>query len=181
MYCYCQSLSHVQFFATPWTATRQASLSFPVSRSLLRLISIESVMVSIHAHFSLPSIFPSIGVLSSESALHIRWSKYWNSSFRVSPLHEYSGLISFRIDSFDLSGIQGTESSPAPRFECMFVFFFSYCVLFPWWCWHCYCELKGYDIHTLAQEIFNNCCSKAGWWKVEFWRSSEQETLKGFW
>ena len=133
------------------------------------------------AHFSLPSIFPSIGVLSSESALHIRWSKYWNSSFRVSPLHEYSGLISFRIDSFDLSGIQGTESSPAPRFECMFVFFFSYCVLFPWWCWHCYCELKGYDIHTLAQEIFNNCCSKAGWWKVEFWRSSEQETLKGFW
>ena len=96
-----QSLSHVRLFATPWTAACQASLSFTISRNLLKLISIESVMPSSHlilCHLLLllPSVFPSIRVFSSESALHIRWPKYW--SFSISPCSEYSGLIPFRID-----------------------------------------------------------------------------------
>ena len=107
-----QSLSHVQLFATPWTAACQASLSSTVSRSLLKLMSIESVMPSNHLFLCcplllLPSIFPSIRVFSNESALCIRWSKYWSFSFSTSPSDEYSGLISFRIDWFDLA-IQGT-------------------------------------------------------------------------
>ena len=96
-----QSLSHVQFFATPWTAEHQASLSFVISWSLLRLTSIESVMlcnhlILCHPLLLLPSIFPSIRVFSNESALRIRWPKYWSFSF--SPSNEYSGLISFRMD-----------------------------------------------------------------------------------
>ena len=87
-----QSLSHVQLFATPWTAARQASLSFTMSRSLLKLISVELVMPSNHLNLChplllLPSIFPSIRVFSSESALHIRWPKYWSFSFSISPLN----------------------------------------------------------------------------------------------
>ena len=97
-----QSLSHVQFFATPWTAARQASLSFTISWSLLKLMSIESVMPSSHLILCrpllLPSIFPSIRVFSSESVLHIRWPKYWSFSFSISPSSEHSGLISFRVD-----------------------------------------------------------------------------------
>ena len=97
-----QSLSHIQFFATPWTAARQASLSFTISWSLLKLMSIESVMPSsdlILCHpLLLPSIFPSIRVFSSESVLHIRWPKYWSFSFGISPSSEHSGLISFRVD-----------------------------------------------------------------------------------
>ena len=96
-----RSLSCVLLFATPWTAACQASLSFTISRNLLKLISIESVMPSSHlilCHLLvlLPSVFPSIRVFSSESALHIRWPKYW--SFSISPCSEYSGLIPFRID-----------------------------------------------------------------------------------
>ena len=96
-----QLLSCVQLFETPWTAACQASLSFTISRNLLKLISIESVMPSSHlilCHLLvlLPSVFPSIRVFSSESALHIRWPKYW--SFSISPCSEYSGLIPFRID-----------------------------------------------------------------------------------
>ena len=112
-----KSLSHVWLFATPWTAARQASLSFTVSRSLVKLISIESVMpfnhlVLCHLFLILPSIFPSIMAFSNESALRIRWPKYWNfSSFSISPSDEYSGLISFRIDWFDLLGVQGTLRS----------------------------------------------------------------------
>ena len=92
------SLSHVRLFATPWTAARQASLSIINSRGLLKLISIESVMPSKHLILScplffLPSIFSSIRVLSNESALHIRWPKYWSFSFSISPSNEYSGLI----------------------------------------------------------------------------------------
>ena len=92
---------------TPWTASRQASLSITSSQSLLRLMSIESVMPSNHlilCHPLLlpPSIFPRIRVFSNESALHIRWTKYWSFSFSISPSNEYSGLISFRIDWFDL-------------------------------------------------------------------------------
>ena len=108
-----QLLSHVQLFATPWTATCQASLSFTIYQSLLKLMSIESVMLPNHLILYrllllLPSIFPSIRVFFNESALHIRWPKYCSFSFSISPSNEYSGLISFRIDWFDLLVVQGT-------------------------------------------------------------------------
>ena len=100
---------------TPWTTAHQASLSITNSRSLLRLRSIESVMPSNHLVLSHPllppSIFPSIRVFSKESVLHIRWPKYWSFSFSISPSNEYSGLISFRIDWFDLLAVQGTLKS----------------------------------------------------------------------
>ena len=109
-----QSLSSVLLFETPWTAARQASLSITNSWSLLRLMSIELVMPSNHlilCHPILPpSIFPSIRVFSNESVLHIRWPKYWSFSFSISPSSEYSGLISFRIDWFDLA-VQRTLKS----------------------------------------------------------------------
>ena len=102
-----QSLSRVQLFATPWTAARQASLSITNSWSLLKLMSIESVMPSNHRHplhplLLPPSIFASIRVFSSESALLIRWPKYWNFSFRISPSNEYSGLISLGLAGLSL-------------------------------------------------------------------------------
>ena len=101
----------VQLFATPWTAAHQASLSFTISWSLLKLMSIESMMLSNHlilcCPLLLPSIFPSIRVFPSESALRIRWPKYWSFSFSISP-KEYSGLISVKIDWFDLLAAQGT-------------------------------------------------------------------------
>ena len=108
------SLSSVWLFATPWTAARQASLSFTISQSLLKLMSIESVMPSNHLILCYPlrlltSIFPSIRVFSNESGLHIRWPKYWSFSFSISPSNEYSGLISFRIDWFDLFAVQVTQ------------------------------------------------------------------------
>ena len=108
-----QSLSCVQLFATPWTAARQASLSFPISQSLLKLMAIESVMPSNHLILYgplllLPFIFPSIRVFSNESALRMRWPKYWSFSFNISPSNEYSGLISFRMDWLDLLEVQGT-------------------------------------------------------------------------
>ena len=111
-----QSLSCVWLFATPWTAARQASLAITNSRSLLKLMSIESVMPSNHLIFCrplllLPSIFPSIRVFSSESALHIRWPEYWSFSFTISPSNEHSGLISFRMDWLDLLAFQGTLKS----------------------------------------------------------------------
>ena len=108
-----QSLSHVQLFATPWTAASQAFLSFTISLNLLKLMSIESVMPSNHLILCrpllLPSVFPSSRVFSNESVLHIRWPKYW--SFSISPSNEYSGLISFRIDWFNLLAVQGTLKS----------------------------------------------------------------------
>ena len=102
-----QSLSYVGLFLTPWTAALQASLSFGISLSLLKLRSIESVMPSnyltlCHPLLLLPSIFPSIRVFSNESILCIRWLKYWSFSFSISPSNEYSGLTSFRMDWFDL-------------------------------------------------------------------------------
>jgi len=111
-----QLLSCVRLFVTPWTATRQASLSITNSRNLLKLMSIESVMPSNHlilCHPLLlpPSIFPNIRVFSNESVLRIRWPKYWSFSFSISPSNEYSGLISFRIDWFDLLAVQGTLKS----------------------------------------------------------------------
>ena len=101
---------------TPWTAARQASLSFTISQTLLKLMSIESIMPSdhlilFHPLFLLPSIFPSIRVFSNESALCIRWPKFWNFSFRISLPNEHLGLISFRIDLLDLLAIQGTLKS----------------------------------------------------------------------
>ena len=111
-----QSLSCVQLFATPWTAAHQASLSITKSLSLLRLMSIESVMPSNHLilchHLLLPpSIFPSIRVFSNESVLPITWQKYWSFSFSISPSNEYSGLISFRIVWLDLLAVQGILKS----------------------------------------------------------------------
>ena len=108
-----QSLSHVRLFATPWTAACQASLSITHSWSLLKLMSIESVMPSnylilCHPLLLLPSVFPSIRVFSNESVLHIRWPKYWSFSFSISPSNEYSGLTSFRMDWLDLLAVQGT-------------------------------------------------------------------------
>ena len=111
-----QSLSHVQFFATPCIRARQASLSITNSQSLLKLMSIESVMSFHHLILCcplllLPSIFPRIRVFSSKPVLHIRWPKYWSFSFNISPSNEYSGLIFFRIDWFDLLAVQGTLKS----------------------------------------------------------------------
>ena len=110
-----QLLSHVRLFATPWTAARQAALSITNSRSLVKLMSTESVMPSSHLILCrplllLPSTFPSIKVLSRESVLHIRWPKYWSFSF-ISPSNEHSGLISFRLDWLDLLEVQGTPKS----------------------------------------------------------------------
>ena len=106
-------LSHVLLFATPWIVAHQPSLSFTIPQSLFKLMSIESVMPSNHLILChpllLPSIFPSIRVFSSELALHIRWPKYW--SFSISPSNKYSGLVSFRIDWFDLPAAQGTVKS----------------------------------------------------------------------
>ena len=106
-------ISCVRLSVTPWTAVCQASLSFPISWTLLKLMSMELVMPSNHLVLCrplllLPSIFPSIRVFSDESVLRIRWPKYWSLSFIVSPSNEYAGLISFRIDWFDLLAAQGT-------------------------------------------------------------------------
>ena len=111
-----QSLSHVQLFVTPWTAACQAFLSITNSRSLPKLMSTESVMPSNHLIFCrplllLPSIFPRIRVFSNESALRIRWPKYWSFSFNIHPSNEHPGLISFRMDWLDLLAIQGTLKS----------------------------------------------------------------------
>ena len=106
----------LRLFATPWTAARQASLSITNCRSSLRLMPIKSVMPSSHLILCRPllppSIFPNIRVFSSESALHIRWPKYWSFSFNISPSNEHSGLISFRVDWLDLLAVQGTLKSP---------------------------------------------------------------------
>ena len=111
-----QSLSHVQLFATSWTAACQASLSTMNSQSLLKLVFIKLVIPSYHLMLChplllLPSIFPNISVFSNESVLHIRWPECWNLRFSISPYSEYSGLISFRIDWLYLLVVQGTVKS----------------------------------------------------------------------
>ena len=111
-----QSLSCVWLFVTPWTTARQASLSITNSPSLPILMSVESVMPSNHLILRcplllLPSIFPCVRVFSNKSALHIRWPKYWNFSFNISPSKEHPGLISFRMDWLDLLAVQGTLKS----------------------------------------------------------------------
>ena len=125
-----QSYSHIRFFATPWTAACQASLSVTNSQSLLKLMSIEFVMPSNHLILCcplipLPSIFPSIRVFSNESVLPIGWPEYWSFSFSISPSNDYSRLISFRIDWLDLLAVQGTlknllqlHSSKASILQC---------------------------------------------------------------
>ena len=116
------SCSVVSKSATLWAAARQASLSITNFWSLLKLMSIESVMPSNHLILCPPllllsSIFPSIRVFSNESALCIRWPKHWSFSFNIRPSSEYSGLISFRMDWLDLLAVQGTESFPTPQLE----------------------------------------------------------------
>ena len=111
-----QSFSHVWLFVTPWTAACQVSLSFTISWSLLKFMSIELVMspnhfILCHLLLFLPSIFPSIRVFSNEMALRIRWPKYWSFSFSISSANDYSGLISFRIDWFDHLAVWGTLKS----------------------------------------------------------------------
>ena len=133
MFSSVQLLSHVPLFVTPWTAPRQASLSITNTRSLYKLMSIESVMPSNHLILCrpllLPSTPPSIRVFSNESVLCIRWPKYWSFSFNTSPSNEHLGLISFRMDWLDLLAVQGTlrsllqhHSSKASILQCS-VFF----------------------------------------------------------
>ena len=113
-----QLLSRVQLFEITWTAARQASLSITNSWSLLKLMSIESVpsnhLIFCHSRLLPTSIFPSIRVFINESALHIRWPKYWSFSFNISPSNEHAGLISFRIDWLDILEVQGT---PTPQLK----------------------------------------------------------------
>ena len=130
MFSSVHSLSHVRLFTTPWTAAHQAFLSITNSWSLLKLISTECVIPSNHLilchHLFLPpSIFPSIRVFSNESALCIRWQKYWSFSFNISPSNEHPGLISFRMDCLDLLAAQGSlkgllqhQRSKASIFQC---------------------------------------------------------------
>ena len=111
-----QFLSHVRLFSNPWTSVHQASLSITNSRNLPKLMSIESVMPSNHLILCrplllLPSIFPNIRVFSNESALCIRWTKFWSFSFNISPSNEHPGPLSFRMDWLDLLAVQGTLKS----------------------------------------------------------------------
>ena len=121
--CCCSVTQLCLLFETPWTAAHQASLSITMSQSLLKLMSIESVMPSHHLIICcplllLPSIFPSIRVFSKESVLPIRWPKYWSFSFSISLSNEYSGLISFRIDCFDFLAVRDSQvSSPILQFK----------------------------------------------------------------
>ena len=122
--CCCLFAKSCPTFYNPMDCSTPVSLSFTISWSLLKLMSVESVMPSnhftlCHPHLLLPSIFPSNRVISNESALHFKWPKYWNFNFSISPSNEYSGLSSFRIDWFDLLAVQGTpkRASPAPQFK----------------------------------------------------------------
>ena len=115
-FCCCCSVTKLCLFVTPWTVACQAPLFSTLSQSLLKFTSVESVMPSNHLILCCPlllppSIFPSIRVFSNESALRIRWPKYWRFSFRISPSNEYSGLISFKIDWFNLFVVKGTLKS----------------------------------------------------------------------
>ena len=146
-----QSLSHVRLSETPWTAAWQASLCVTNFRSLLRFMSIESVMPSHHLILCqpllfLPSVFPIIGVFSDESVLHIRWPKYWSFSFSISPSNVYSGLISFRMDWLDLLAVQGTlksflqhHSSKASILQCSVFFIVQLTSIHDYW------KNRGFD------------------------------------
>ena len=117
-----ESLSYAQLFVIPWTVAHQAILSFTVSQSLLKLMSVKSVKPSSHhvlcrALLLLPSVFPSIRVFSNESVLHIKWPKFWSFSFSISPSNEYSGLVSFRMEWLDLLAVQETLKSPLQHYS----------------------------------------------------------------
>ena len=136
-----QLLSRVQLFATPWTTARQAPLSSSISWSLLKLMSAESVMPSNHLILCHPlilssSIFPSISVFSTESALHIGWPKYWSFSFIINPSNEYSELISFRIDWLDLLAVQETVKSLLHHHSSKHQFFRARAQLSLWFNFH---------------------------------------------
>ena len=146
-----QSLCCVRLFVTPWIAARQAPLSITNSWTSLKLMSIKSVMPSNHLILCcplllLPSIFPSIRVFSNESALHMRWPKYWSLSFSISPSNEHPGLISFRMDWLDLLAVQGTlrslsqhHSSKAWIFRCSAFFIVQFTSLYD------YCKNHSFD------------------------------------
>ena len=127
-----QSLSHVQLFATPWTAALQASQSFTISLSLpIGSVMLYNHLILCHPLLLLPSIFPSIRVFSSESAVHIRWPKYWGFSFSISPSNEHSWLISFRIDLFDLLAVLANKSKfLMPKFLPVLYRTLVFCVLY---------------------------------------------------
>ena len=131
-----QSLSHVWLFVTPWSTAHQASLSMTNCRSLTKPMSIELVMPSNHLILCsplllLPSIFPGIRVFSNESALHIRWPKYWSFSFNISPFNEHSGLISFTMDLLDFLAVQGTFKSLLQHHSSKHQFFSARLSLWP--------------------------------------------------
>ena len=158
-----QPLSCVCLFVTPWTAACQASLSITNSRNPPKLMSIESVMPSDHLIpcrplLLLPSIFPSIRVFSNDSAVCIRWPKYWSFSFNISPSNEHPGLISFRMDWLDLLEVQGTlksllqhHSSKASILWCSAFFISLFKSFFEFWFWFCLLEwwIVNHPIHHL--------------------------------
>ena len=143
----------------PWTSARQASLSFTISRTLFKLMSIESVMPSNHLILCcplllLPSIFPSIRVFSNELALCVKWPKYWSFNFSISPYSEYSGLISFRIDWFNLLTVQGSlKSLSAPQFESINCLVFSILYGPTLTSLHDYWKNHGFELDGLATMI----------------------------
>ena len=152
-----QSLSHIRLFATSWTAARQASMSFTISRSLLKCMCIELVMpfnylILCHPLLFLSSNFPSNRVFSSELAFHIRWPKYW--SFSISPSNEYSELISFRIDWFGLLAIQGTLKSLLQHHSSNASIFFALSLLYgpTLTSIHGYCKNHNFDYMDLYRE-----------------------------
>ena len=167
-----QSLSRVCFFATPWTAAHQASLSITNSWSLLKLMSIKLMMPSnhlilCHPLFLLLSVFPSIRVSANKSVLCIRWPKYWSFSFTISPSNEYSGLISFRIDWFYLlpSPRDSQESSPTPQFKSTNSLALSFLYGPTFTSIHDYWKNHGFDYMDFCQQsnviFFLICC--LGW------------------
>ena len=136
MSLFVQLPSHAWLFVTPWTAACQASLSFTISQGFFKFMSIESMMLSNHLILwrpllLMPSIFPSIRVFSNESALHIRWPKYWSFSLSISPSNDSSGLISFRIDWFDILTVQGTVKNLLYHHSWNHQFFSSQSSLWP--------------------------------------------------
>ena len=159
-------LSRVWPFVTPWTAACQASLSITNSRSPPKLMSMESVMPSNHLILCrplllLPSILPNIRVFSNESALHIRWPKYWSFSFNISPSNDYSGLIPFRMDWLDLLAVQGTlkhllwhHSSKAPILQCWAFFIVQFPILTSI---HDYWKNHSFDYMDLCQQSSVSC------------------------
>ena len=153
-----QSLSHIRLFETPWTVARQASLSITNSQSLLKLMCIELVMPSNHLILCRPlllplSIFPSIRIFSNESALRIRWPKYWSFSFNISPSNEYSGLISFKMDWLDLFVVQGTliELKKLASYGFLFISYLSLCFTRSGSYWSC----SPFGMHNI---LYNTWC-----------------------